>query len=182
MSISNFAGWINFRKLISTLYLFASLSPTYVSLSIFALYHMHFRHYSLRIKISFKIFFSRLIEIYFFRVPWNFLNNIWTTPVVPWNSTELTQQNFKLHGIPWILSRSKVPWNSMDFFSILTSSMEFHGTRWIWYLKKWYFLKLLLVFNWWLYVILLKSQNNATYCIGFNIVIVIFNTPVACCS
>ena len=70
-----------------------------------------------------------LIEIYlvkkfhgtFSRVPWNFLNNIWTTPVVPWNSMEF-------HGI---LSRSKVPWNSMELFPysrVPWNSMEFHGT------------------------------------------------------
>ena len=57
----------------------------------------------------------------FSRVPWNFLNNIWTTSVVPWNSMEF-------HGI---LSRSKVPWNSMELFPhfrVPWNSMEFHGT------------------------------------------------------
>ena len=115
-----------------------SLSPTYDLLSIFSLYHMHFRHYLLRIKISFIIFQCSLKLIWikkfhgtFSRVPWNFLNNIWTTPVVPWNFMELKQQNLKFHGIPW---------NSMEFcpdpkfhgiprnFSIFLSSMEFHGT------------------------------------------------------
>ena len=52
---------------------------------------MHFRHYSLRIKISFKISFQCSLKLIlikkfhgtFSKVLWNFLNNIWTTPVVP---------------------------------------------------------------------------------------------------
>ena len=52
---------------------------------------MHFRYYSLRIKISFKISFQCSLKLIlikkfhgtFSRVLWNFLNNIWTTPVVP---------------------------------------------------------------------------------------------------
>ena len=112
--IFNCAGWINFRKLIKTIYLFAISFTTDVLSLIFALYHMHFRHYSLRIKISFKISFQCSLKLIlikkfhgtFSRVPWNFLNNMWTTPVVPWNSMEF-------HGI---LSRSKVPWNSMELF------------------------------------------------------------------
>ena len=85
---------------------------------------MHFRHYSLRIKISFKVSFPCSLKLIlikkfhgtFSRVPWNFLNNTcgsieflgtWATkPQVPWNSMEV-------HGI---LSRSKVPWNSMELF------------------------------------------------------------------
>ena len=35
---------------------------------------------------------------------------------------------------------------------------------------------MLFVFDWWLYVIWLKSQRNATYFIAFNIVIHILNT------
>ena len=58
------------------------------------------------------------------------LNNIWTTPVVPWNSVELKQQNLKFHGIPWNFVQIH---SSMEFhgtFSILPSSMEFHGIPW----------------------------------------------------
>ena len=51
------------------------------------------------------------------RVPWNFLNNIWTTPVVPWKSMELEQQNLMFHGIPW---------NSMEF----CPDLKFHGIPW----------------------------------------------------
>ena len=36
-----------------------------------------------------------------------------------------------------------------------------------------------LVFDWWLDVIWLKSHRNVTYCIDFNIVIRILNTPVS---
>ena len=36
-----------------------------------------------------------------------------------------------------------------------------------------------LVFDWWLDIIWLKSHRNATYCIDFNIVIRILNTPVS---
>ena len=62
--------------------------------------------------------FSMVIETYFDqKVPWNFLNNIWTTPVVPWNSMELKLQNLKFHGIPW---------NSMEF----CPDPKFHGIPW----------------------------------------------------
>ena len=83
--------------------------------------YMHFQHYSLRNKISFKISFQCSLKLFGQKVPWNFLNNIWTTSVVPWNSMEF-------HGI---LSRSKVPWNSMELFPhsrVPWNSMEFHGT------------------------------------------------------
>ena len=69
--------------------------------------------------------FSMLIETYFdkkkfhgtfSRVPCNFLNNIWTTPVVPRNSMELKQQNLKFHGIPWNFVQIQIPWNSMELF------------------------------------------------------------------
>ena len=55
------------------------------------------------------------------------LNNIWTTPVVPWNSLEIKQHNLKFHGIPWNFVQIQ---SSMEFhgtFSILPGSMEFHG-------------------------------------------------------
>ena len=99
---------------------------------------MHFRHYSLRIKISFKISFQCSLKLIlikkfhgtFSRVPWNFLNSIWTTPVVPWNSMELKQRKLKFHGI---LRNSMefcpdpkfygIPWN---FFH----TPEFHGIPW----------------------------------------------------
>ena len=113
-----------------------SLSPSDVLLLIFALYHMHLRHYSLSIKISFKIPFQCSLKLIlikkfhgtFSRVPWNFLNNIWTTPMVPWNSMELEQQNLKFHGIPWNFVQIQISMEFHGTFSILPSSMEFHGT------------------------------------------------------
>ena len=137
--IFKFAGWINFRKLISTLFIFASLFHQHVLLLIFALYHMHFRHYSLRIKIWFKISFQCSLKLIlitkfhgtFSRVPWKFFNNIWTTHVVPWNSMQFKPQtppsSIEFHGI---LSRSKVPWNYIELFlysRVPWNSMKFHG-------------------------------------------------------
>ena len=102
----------------------------------FATYNMHFGQYSLRIK--------KIIQN-FSRVPRNFLNRIWTTSVVPWNSMELRQQNLKLHGIPWksfqIQSSIEfhgtfsilrgVPWNSMELLiSPKKVPFVFHGIRW----------------------------------------------------
>ena len=101
--------------------------------------HMHFRHYSLRIKISFQNLISIIIETCFdkkkfhgtfSRVPWNLLNNIWTTPVVPWNSMELEQQNLKYHGIPWNFVQIQSFIEFRGTYSILPSFMELHGIPW----------------------------------------------------
>ena len=77
----------------------------------------------------------------FSRVPWNFLNNIWTISVVPWNSIDFFPDP-KFHGIPWnflhtpefrgipwnsmelLIFPPKVPWNSMELF------LKFHGIPW----------------------------------------------------
>ena len=89
--------------------------------------YMHFRHYSLRNKISFKISFQWSLNLFGQKVPWNFLQS----------SMELFEQHLnnicgsnsmEFHGI---LSRSKVPWNSMELFPhprVPWNSMEFHGT------------------------------------------------------
>ena len=123
----NFAGWLNFCKLKKLLSFCRSLSLSYVLLSRFALYHMEFRHYALRVKMSFKIYLMLfdahwLIKKFhgtFSRVPWNFSwnfsNNICTTYVVLWNSMVLKQHKLKFHGIP------------LNFVQI-QSSMKFHGT------------------------------------------------------
>ena len=90
------------------------------------------------IKISFKISFSMLIKTYFDqKVPWNFLqssmalfDNIWRTPVVPWNSMELQQQNPKFHEIPWNFVQIQ---SAVEFHGIVTlpaRTMEFHGIPW----------------------------------------------------
>ena len=87
--------------------------------------YMHFQHYSLRNKISFKIFFQYSLKLFGQKVPWNFLQS----------SMELFEQHLnnicgsmEFHGI---LSRSEVPWNSMELFPhsrVPWNSMEFHGT------------------------------------------------------
>ena len=127
--------------------------------------------------------------------------------MVPWNSMELEQQNLKFcpdtkfhgiqwnffhtpefHGIPWnsmelLIFPKKVPWNYMEFHgTFFWSSMGFYGIPWNslnFIFKKIIFLNIVLVFDWWLDVIWLESHKNATYCIDFNIVICILNTPVS---
>ena len=86
---------------------------------------MHFQHYSLSNKISFKISFQCSLKLFGQKVPWNFLQS----------SMEIFEQDLnnicgsmEFHGI---LSRSKVPWNSMELFPhsrVPWNSMEFHGT------------------------------------------------------
>ena len=130
--IFNCAGWINFPKINKHHISFCkSLSPTDVLLLICALYHMHFRHYSLRIKISFKISFQCSLKLILIR---KFHGTFWTTfeqhlwlHGIPWNLSNKTSSSMEFHGI---LSRSKVPWNSIELFSILPSSVAFHEIPW----------------------------------------------------
>ena len=139
--IFNSAGWINFRKLINT-YIFLQVSFTNWCFIInICIIHMHFRHYSLRIKISFKI--SSCIS-HHWNLFWSkssmelspeFHGTFWTTfeqrlwfHEIPWNLSNKTSCSMEFHGI---LSRSKVPWNSMELFPysrVPRNSMEFHGT------------------------------------------------------
>ena len=79
---------------------------------------------------SLKLILIKKFRGTFTRVPWNFLNNIWTTPVVPWNSMELKQQNPKFHGIPWNFVQIQRSIGFHVTFSILPSQMEFHGIPW----------------------------------------------------
>ena len=88
---------------------------------------MHFQHYSLRNKISFKISFQCSLKLFGQKVPWNFLQS----------SMELFEQHLnnicgsmEFHGIPWNFVQIQ---SSMEFhgtFSTLLSSMEFHGIPW----------------------------------------------------
>ena len=134
--IFNCAGWINFRKLINILYLLASLFHQLM----FYYQYLHstiwisgINHYVSNIiqnpfSMLIETYFDKKVHGTFSRVPWNFLNNIWTTPVVPWNSMKFEQQNLKFRGIPWNFVQIQ---SSMEFygtFSILLSSMECHGT------------------------------------------------------
>ena len=89
--------------------------------------YMHFQHYSLRNKISFKISFQCSLKLFGQKIPWNFLQS----------SMELFEQHLnnicgsmEFHGIPWNFVQIQ---SSMEFhgtFSTLPSSMEFHGIPW----------------------------------------------------
>ena len=136
--IFNCAGWINFRKLINTIYLFASVIHQLMFIINICIIPYAFLALLITYQNIIQNLFLMLIETYlikkfhgtFSRVPWNFLNNIWTTPVVPWNSMELKQQNLRFHGIPWNSMEFcpdpkfyGIPWN---FFH----TPEFHGIPW----------------------------------------------------
>ena len=118
------------------------------------------------------------------------------------NSMELEQHILNFHGIPWNFVQIQtsmefhgtfsilIPWNfkfppknSMEFHGIFLKFHGIHGVPWNlinFILKKIIFLNIFfLVFDWWLDVIWLKSHRNATYCINFNIVIRILNTPMS---
>ena len=102
-------------------------------------------HYVSKYKKLFKISFQCSLKLIlikkfhgnFYRVLWNFLKNIWTTPLIPWNFIEVKPQNLKFHGIPWNFVQIQ---HSMEFygtFSILPSSMEFHRIPWnLWFSPK----------------------------------------------
>ena len=141
--IFNCAGWINFHKLIYTLYLFVCLFHQ-------LMFYYWYLHYTICIS-GITHYVSKYHSKSLFNAHWNlfwskssmelspeFRGNFWTKlnntcgpmefhgtwatkPQVPWNS-------MVFHGI---LSRSKVPWNSMDLFAysrVPSNSMEFHGT------------------------------------------------------
>ena len=118
--------------------------------SIFALYlicisditHYVTKYHSKSLFNDHWIFLVKKFLGTFSRVPWNFLNNIWTTSVVPWNSMEFCPDP-KFHGIPWnffhtpefhgiawnsmelLISPKKVPWNSMEFLKFIFKKIIF---------------------------------------------------------
>ena len=123
---SNCAGWINFRKLTNTLYLFAISFTNWCFIIDICIIPYAFPVILITYQNIIQNLFSMLIETYFDqKVPWNFLQC----------SMELFEQHLnntcgsmEFHGI---LSRSKVPWNSMELFPysrVPWNSMEFHGT------------------------------------------------------
>ena len=124
--------WIVNKHLISVC---MYISSTYVLLSIFALYHMHFRHYSLHFILSIKIYFKcalKLILIKKFKgtFPCGSMefHGLLSKSKVLWNSME----RFPYSRVPWNsmelrIFPKKVPWNSTEWF---WSSMEFHGIPW----------------------------------------------------
>ena len=150
--IFNFAWWIHLRKLIGTLYLFMSLSPTYFFLSIFALYHftvLLITHYVSPFKISFQCSLKLILNKTFHGISTEFHGTFWTTfeqhmwfHGIPWNFNNKTPSSVEFHGI---LSRSKVscyfielfPCSRVQWNSVVVhgtsyfpdeSSIEFHGT------------------------------------------------------
>ena len=159
--ISTFAEWFNFRKSISTLYRFVGIfhqlmfyyQYLHYTICISGITHFVSKYHSKSLfNDHWKLFWFKKFHGTFSRVQWNFLNNIWTTPVAPWNSMELKQQNLKFHGISWnsiefcpnpkfhgipwnffhTLRFHGIPWNSMELFispkNVPWNSIEFHGT------------------------------------------------------
>ena len=111
-----FTNWCFIINICIKPYAFTALLITYQNIT------------KISFQCSLKLISIKKFHGTFSRVPWNFLNNIWTTPVVPWNSMEFKQQNLKFHAIQWnfvqtqssmefngILSRPKVPWNLINF-------------------------------------------------------------------
>ena len=140
-----------------------------------------------------------LIETYFDqKVQWNFLQSgIFLTTLehhlwfhgIRWTLSNKTSSFTECHGIlsrsniPWnsmeLFLYSWVPWNSMEFHCIFLNSMEFHGTWLIWYFKNSYskyccWNLIADYISFWV-----KSHRNAPYCIDFNIVIRILNTSMS---
>ena len=125
--IFNCAGWINFRKLINTLYLFAILFHQLM------LYYQYL-HYTICIS-GITHYASKYHPKSLFNAHWNlfwskssmglppeFHGTFWTTPVVPWNSMQLKQQNLKFHGIQ-LNSMEPLVWAKLAQF-------KFHGIPW----------------------------------------------------
>ena len=106
--------------------------------------------YQISLKIDFQCSL-KLISIK--KVPWNFLNNIWTTlvvPWIPWNLSNETSSSMEFHEI---LSRSKVPKEVHGTFSILPSSMEFNGIPWnFWFSQRQKIIFLSIVVGIWLMI------------------------------
>ena len=84
---------------------------------------MYFRHYSLRINISLETSFQCSLKLIFQKVPWNFLQsfmelfeqhlNNMRFHGIQLNLSNKTSSSMDFHGI---LSKSEVPWNSMELF------------------------------------------------------------------
>ena len=106
--IFNCAGWINFRKLINTLYLFASLFHQLI-------FHWYL-HYTICIP-GITHYVSKYHSKSLFNAHWN---SFWSKSSMElfeqhlnntsWNLRNKTSSSMEFHGI---LTRSKVPWNSM---------------------------------------------------------------------
>ena len=114
---------------------------------------MHFRHYSLRKKISFKISFQCSLKLIWSKSSMElapeFHGTFWTTfeehlwfHGIPWNSMEFCPDS-KFHGFPWNFFHTPefhgIQWNFwfspknvhgilLNSMELFWSSMEFHGT------------------------------------------------------
>ena len=124
--VFNCAGWIDFRKLINTLYLFAISFTNWCFIINICIIPYAFPALLIVNQTIIQNLFSMLIETYFDqKVPWNFLQS----------SMELFEKHLnntcgsmEFHGIPWNFVQIQ---SSMEFhgtFCIIPSSMEFHGT------------------------------------------------------
>ena len=152
--IFNFAGWIDFRKLINALYLFVCLFYQlmfyyqylqYTTCLSGITYYASKYHLKSPFICSLKVSLIKNVHVTFSWVPWNFLNNTCgskefhgtqaTKSQVPWNSMEFCPDP-KFHGIPWNLFHTPefhgVLWNSMDLLifpkKVPCNSMLFHWT------------------------------------------------------
>ena len=127
--------------------------PNYVLFSIFALYHMPallityqkiiqnlFSLSSLKLILIKKFhgnFWTTLEQhLWFHGISWNF--SIKTSSSMEFYPDPKFQETFSIlpSSMELLIFPKKVPWNSIEF---LWSSMEFHGTWCIWYLKKSHF-------------------------------------------
>ena len=141
--ISTFAEWINFRKLISTLYRFVSLFHQ-------LMFYYQYLHHTICISGIIR-YLLKYNSKYLFNARWNlfwskssmelfpeFRGTFWTTLEqhlwfhgIPWNLSNKTSSSMEFHGIPWSFVQIQ---SSMEFhgaFSILPISIEFHGTFYI---------------------------------------------------
>ena len=126
--ILNCAGWMNFRKLMSTLYLFAIYFTNWCFIIDICIIPYAFPALLITYQNIIQNLFSMLIETYFDQnVPWNFLQS----------SMELFEQHLnntwgsiEFHWIPWHFVQIQSSMEIHGTFSILSSCMEFHGIQW----------------------------------------------------
>ena len=128
----NFAAWVNFRKLISTLYFFVILFPQ-------LMFYLQYLHQIICIP-GITHYVSKYHSKSLFNAHWNVFWSKSSMELSPeFNGTFRTtfEQHLWFHGIPWNLSNKTS--SSMEFHGIWPdpngtfnfpekSSMEFHGT------------------------------------------------------
>ena len=165
---------MNFRQLISTLYLF----PTY--------FFFQYLHHTLCVS-GITHYVSKCHSRSLFNAHWNLLwslspevhGTFWTTSFgqhlwfhgIPWNLSNKTSSSMEFHRM---LSRSKVSWNSKELFPY--SRLPWNSIELFTFPKKvpWNSILVNIVVDVWLVICYL-----ATYCIDFYIVIRILNTPLS---